>query len=374
MNTGRRRFAALAAGSLLLLAGCGGGGSGSGSSAGGSSAAPAKLTMAIASAVIGPKEEVAVFAVAQKMGYFAEEGLTVDTINADGSVAAVQAVASGSGNVTASDTGSLLAAAQKNVPITTIGGLVQNWPWQIATKPDTPINSGADLRGKKLGVISLASGSAPYARAFVKNAGLNPQTDVELIPVGVGAQAAAALNGGQVDALALYTQAYTVIELSGTPLRYLPNPDVFDGIRSLSWAVSTDAFKDNPETYGKFLRAAYKALLFSAANPEAAMRIGYQVFPQILGGADPATRLANDTKTLQTWIKTATPTAGEPVSWKDWGAISDAEWNKTQAYTVEAGQITAPVPLDKLWDPSQLGTANKFDAAAVVQQAAEYKP
>ncbi|MGD9988910.1 ABC transporter substrate-binding protein [Pseudonocardia sp.] len=373
MNTGRKLLGALAAGSILLLSACGGGGD-SGGDSGGGAAAPAKLTMAIASAVIGPKEEVAVFAVAQKMGYFSEEGLTVDTINADGSVAAVQAVASGSGSITASDTGSLLAAAQKNVPITTIGGLVQNWPWQIATKTDSPIKSGADLKGKRLGVISLASGSAPYARAFVKAAGLDPQTDVELVPVGVGAQAAAALNGGQVDALALYTQAYTVLELSGTKLAYLDNPDIFDGIRSLSWAVSTSAFKDSPETYGKFLRAAYKAMTFSAANPEAAMRIGYQVFPQILGGADPATRIANDTQTLETWIKTATPLSGEPASWKDWGAISDAEWAKTQTYTQEAGQITGPVQLDTLWDPSQLGTANQFDAAAVVKQAADYKP
>ncbi|MBN9112043.1 MAG: ABC transporter substrate-binding protein [Pseudonocardia sp.] len=373
MNTGRKLLGALAAGSILLLAACGGGSSDSGSGSGGSGA-PAKLTFAIASAVIGPKEEVAVYAVAQKMGYFSEEGLTVDTINADGSVAAIQAVASGSGSITASDAGSALAAAQKNVPITTVGGLVQNWPWKIATKPDSSVKSAADLKGKKLGVISLASGSAPYARAFVKAAGLDPQTDVELVPVGVGAQAAAALNGGQVDALALYTQAYTVIELSGTKLTYLDNPDIFTGIRSLTWTASTKAFKDNPEVYGKFLRAAYKAMLFSASNPEAAMRIGYQVFPQILGGADPSTRLANDTETLKTWIKTATPATGDPSSWKDWGAISDPEWAKTQAYTQQAGQITAPIELSKIWDPSQLQTANQFDSAAVIKQAAEYKP
>ncbi|AEA26353.1 nmt1/thi5 like domain protein [Pseudonocardia dioxanivorans CB1190] len=375
MKTGRKLLGALAAGSILLLSACGSGGdSGNSNSSGSGGGEPTKLTMAIASAVIGPKEEVAVYAVAQKMGYFSEEGLTVDTINADGSVAAVQAVASGSGSITASDTGSLLAAAQKNVPITTIGGLVQNWPWVIATKTDSPVKSGADLKGKKIGVISLASGSAPYARAYVKAAGLDPQTDVELVPVGVGAQAAAALNGGQVDALALYTQAYTVIELAGTKLAYLDNPDVFQGIRSLSWAVASKNFKDSPETYGKFLRAAYKAMLFSASNPEAAMRIGYQVFPQILGGADPSTRLANDTETLKTWIKTATPATGEPSSWKDWGAISDAEWAKTQDYTQQAGQITGPVELDKIWDPSQLQTANQFDSAAVIKQAADYQP
>jgi NitT/TauT family transport system substrate-binding protein len=366
-----RRLAALAAAGTLLLTGCGGGSNSGSSAQGGGQTA---LTMAIASAVIGPKEEVAVYAVAQKLGYFAEEGLTVDTINADGSVAAVQAVASGSADITPGDTGSLLAGAQSNVPIMTIGGLVQNWPWQIATLPDSPIQSGADMRGKRLGVISLASGSAPYARAFVKAAGLQPDTDVALLPVGVGAQAAAALNGGDVDALALYTQAYTVIELSGTKLRYLENPAIFDGIRSLSFAASESGLEDNREAYGKFLRAAYKALLFSAANPTAAMQIGYEVFPQILGGADPATRLEADTATLKTWLATATPKEGEPAQWRDWGAITDEEWAKTQAYTVEAGQIREPVELSRIWDPSLLATANDFDAQAVLKQAADYQP
>ena len=73
-------------------------------------------------------------------------------------------------------------------------------------------------------MISLASGSAPYARAYVKAAGLDPAKDVELLPVGVGAQAAAALNGGKVDVLALYTQAYAVIENSGTTLEVPRQP------------------------------------------------------------------------------------------------------------------------------------------------------
>ncbi|MEE3921393.1 ABC transporter substrate-binding protein [Micromonospora sp. BRA006-A] len=114
--------AALAA--TLVLAACGGG---SDDEAGGEGK-EAKLTMAIASAVIGPKEEVAVYAVAKELGYFAEEKLTVETINADGSVAALQAVASGSGDITPADAGSALGAAEKNVPIKAIGGLVQNWP------------------------------------------------------------------------------------------------------------------------------------------------------------------------------------------------------------------------------------------------------
>lgn len=368
-----RTLAALAA-LTTVLAACGSGADDPApSGAGGDGAQPADVTMVIASAVTGPKEEVAVFAVAKEMGYFAAEKLTVKTINADGSIAAVQAVGGGQGDITASDTGSILAGVQKGVPVKAVGGLVQNWPWRIATLPDSPAKAGGDFKGKKIGVISLASGSAPFARAFVKDAGLDPEKDVELLPVGVGAQAASALTSGKVDALALYTQAYSTIESSGTKLAYLDNPEIFQGIRSLSFAVNAGSFDKNKGVNERFLRAAYKAMLFSAANPEAAMRIGYKVFPQILAGTAEEARLPNDLASLKAWIATATPATGEPSGFKDWGAIPDGDWAKTQSYTKAAGQITGDVELSKVWDGGLLKAANDFDSAAVLKAAAEWK-
>lgn len=363
------RLLAVAVTAAVALAGCG---DRSDSTRGDKANQPAKLTVAIASAVIAPKEEVAIYAVGKEMGFFAEEKLTIDTINADGSVAALQAVASGSADVTAADAGSILGAAEKNVPVKAIGGLVQNWPWLMAVKPDSPIGAGGDLRGKKIGVISLASGSAPYARAYVRVAGLDPEKDVELLPVGVGAQAAAALNGGDVDALALYTQAYAVIENAGTQLKYLDNPDMFKGIRSLTFAASEKSLKQQKDVNARFLRAAYKSMLFSAKNPEAAMRIGYKVFPQILAGQSVEQRLAADTKSLTAWLKTSTPATGTPEEFTNWGAISDEEWAKTQAYTTGSGQIKKEVDLAKVWDPSLLADANQFDKKAVLDKASSY--
>lgn len=366
-----RTTAFLAAIAVAALSACGTSEEPSGASSAGG-VQPADVTFAIASAVIGPKEEVAVYAVAKELGYFEEEKLTVKTINTDGSIAAVQAVGQGQADVTAADTGSILAGAEKNVPVKTVGGLVQNWPWQFATVPGSSIKAPADLKGKKIGVISLASGSAPYARAFVKAGGLDPAKDVQLLPVGVGAQAAAALTSGDVDAIALYTQAYTVIENSGTQLAYLDNPDVFKGIRSLSFAVTSKRLQEEKTVYERFLRAAYKAMLFSAQNPEAAMKIGYKVYPAILAGKSADERLSSDVKSLTTWLKSATPTEGSPADFKDWGAIPDADWTATQKYTQEAGQITGPVDLAKVWDPSLLTFANDFDSTQVLKQADEW--
>ncbi|MGW7616131.1 ABC transporter substrate-binding protein [Streptomyces antimycoticus] len=209
----------------------------------GDSRARATLQLAVPSAVIAPKEEVATYAVGDAEGYLAEEKLKVDVINTDGSVAAVQAVASGSADIAPADAGAILAAREKGVPVKVIGGLVRNWPWRMAVRPGSEIRNPADLKGKKVGVISLASGSAIYARAYASDAGLDAAKDVDLLPVGVGAQALAALENGRVDVLALYTQAYTTIENTGTELRYLDNSDAFDGIRSLTYVVTEKTLK-----------------------------------------------------------------------------------------------------------------------------------
>lgn len=354
---------------VLALSACGSGGDGQDEAA---SATTDSMVFAVASAVIGPKEEVATYAVARDQGFLTDGRLQVSTINTDGSIAALQAVASGSADITAADAGSILAAREKGLKIKAIGGLVQNWPWKIAVKQGSGISSAADLKGRKIGVISLASGSAPYARAFVRQAGVDPEKDVELVPVGVGAQAAAAINGGQVDALALYDQAYQVIANSGTAFEYLPNPDMFQGIRSITFAVREDTLAEKKDMLTRYLRASYQGMLFSAVNPEAAMSVGYKVFPTILAGKDAKAQLAGDTTVLNAWIKTATPLTGEPETFRDWGAISDAEWAKTQQYTMGAGQITAEVPLADVWDASLLAGANEFDAQAVVSKAKSY--
>jgi NitT/TauT family transport system substrate-binding protein len=351
----------------LLVSACGG------APAASTSAEIKEVTVAITTASLAQKEDVAVFAVGSQLGYFEEEGIKIKTVNADGSSAALQAVAAGSADITSPDAGSILSAASKGVPVVAVGGLVQNWPWAIGVPVDSEIKKGADLKGKNVGVISLASGSAPYARAYAEDAGLNPASDVNLLPVGVGGQAASALTGGDVDALALYGQAYTAIEQAGVKLRYLPNSDRFDGLRSLTFATTKGKLSENTKLYEGFLRASYKALVFSAKNPEAAVQLGYKEFPQLLAGKQADQRLKGDTELLTTWIKSAIPTDVPLDQAKDWGAIPEADWTATQSFATAAGQITKALSVESFWDPKLLAAANNFDSSAILKEAAEYK-
>lgn len=353
---------------LLLLTACNG--AGSAEDPGEGELRP--FTFVAAAAVALPNEQVAVYAVGKEYGFFEEEGLEVDLQFADGSTAAVQAVASGSADVTGADVSAVLSAGQQGVPVKAVGGLVQNWPWVIAVLPDSDIQSGEDLAGRSIGVISLASGSNPYARAFVEAHGLVPEQDVGIVPVGIGQPAAAAIEQGDVDAIAMFTQVYATLENAGFQFRYLDNPPQFDLLRSLVFTVPNDMIENDPEVVSAFGRAAYRALLFSAANPEAAMRAGYAQMPDLLpDSGDPEENLDNDVRALQAWIDTAVPTEGEPADWGDWGDISQPEWDATQQFTVDAGTIDGPVDLAQVWDPSLLDQMNDWDRAEVLELAAD---
>lgn len=363
-----KRYAKMLAGAMagsLLLAACSGNGDGGSAGGGGGDVEEASLTFALAAAVILPKEEVATYAVPKSLGFLDEEALTVDLVTTDGSTAAIQAVASGSADITAADLGSLYAAVQQGVPVVGLGGLVVNWPWRIAVPAGSDISSCEDLAGTSIGIISLASGSNPFARSFVESCGLDPDRDVELVPVGLGPPAAAALTGGEVDSLALFTQAYANLELAGLEFSFLDNPSSFDDLVSLTWIVSRSTLDERPEVIERFLRAANKGLLYANANPTEAMRLAYDELEDLLGDRTAEDRLEDDAYSFGTWLQT-TALEGPVDQWGSFGPLTDAQLEATMNFAISAGTVPEAFPVGNAFDGSLLDGANDFDRAAVL--------
>ena len=337
--------------------------------------APGNIRIAVASATIQANNDVAIQGVAKGMGYFAAEKLTATNLLTGGSAAAVQAVGSGSADITGADLGSVMQAVEKGVKLKVVGSLVTNWPWRIAVLPGSAIKTGADLKGKKIGIISLASGSYPFAKAVVTGSDMEI-TDAQYIPVGLGAPAANALSTGAVDALALYTAVYAQIESAGTALRYLANPASMVGVQSLVWVTTADFAEKNPQIIERFMRAAYKALTFSGTSPEKAMYLGYQQYDTLLAGSTKADRIAPDTKAITVWLESAgISKTGTTEGWpKTWGGISTQAWLRTQAYAQAAGSIKRAITIEDIWMPRFLAAANNFDRKAIIAEAKKYKP
>ena len=284
----------------------------------------ATSVLAIASAAFSPKEEFAIFAVPKNLGYF---------------------------------------------KIRIVGGLVQNFPWVIATNPAANIKSAADLKGKKIGIIGFGSGSYPYTKAWLAGNGLK-EADVTLVATGSAiAPATEALMKGDVDAIAYYTAVYASSEFLGTKYSYLPNPAALTGVRSLSWIVNTAKYKEDPEVYERLIRAANKGLVYSSTNLKAAVLLGYQEFPALLAGATVESKVPAAMAGLKAWLASATPTTGDPVSWNKLSDISPEDWKKSQDYTKAAGTIVSDIDLEVFLDRALVLRVNAYDRKAIVAAA-----
>jgi NitT/TauT family transport system substrate-binding protein len=331
---------------------------------------PASIVWGAAAATWQPKEEFAVYAVPKKLNYFKQENLTVSAVTTAGSIDLVNLVASGRIDIGGADLGSAMQGTQRGANIVIIGGLVQNFPWKVAVKPGGAIKTAMDLKGKKIGIIGFGSGSYPYTKAWLAGNGLK-ESDVTFIPTGPAvAVGALQLDKGDVDAIAYFTSAYAGAEFNGSKFTYLPNPAALTGVRSLSWIVNADKYRDQPEVYERYLRAANKGLIYSTTNVRAATLVGFAEFPSSLAVGKTATEsLPLGMAQLKAWLDTATPTTGKPVSWNKLGDISASDWKKSQDYTAAAGTIVTGLKIDDFLSNDVITAANSFDRAKIVAAA-----
>jgi NitT/TauT family transport system substrate-binding protein len=185
---------------VLTLAACGSGSAGGSSSAG---SGPAKVNI---TAFSGSFASLPVY-VANRKGFFKQHGIAPNFVTVSSGSAAMQAMLAGSAdmaNVAVSE--SLIANSKGEgvkyiVGVTTgsIGELVMSKNIQL---PDEAAGYPAvikDLKGKKIGVSSKGSTTYYELAYLLKQAGLDPDKDVTIVPAGPLAGQVAALKDGQLD-------------------------------------------------------------------------------------------------------------------------------------------------------------------------------
>ena len=141
-------------------------------------------------------------AVASEQGYFSDNGVDFSLLTSQGTAAVVQGVAAGTADMGQADTLSVDTAAAKGVSnITAVCSYVAANIYSIAVPADSPIKTVADLKGKPIGVQSLATGAYYNAEVLLNQAGLSPN-DATFVTLGSSAAMLHALQTGQIDATA----------------------------------------------------------------------------------------------------------------------------------------------------------------------------
>jgi NitT/TauT family transport system substrate-binding protein len=138
------------------------------------------------------------------------------------------------------------------------------------------VKSVADLRGKKVGFSTPGSAAWAYGSAYLKKAGLNPETDVEFVSLGADPSVIfTALQTGKVDAFPTWEPTTTRL-LSGNlayPLISIWKPEDHrewvGGDRTLGYGLVTreDVIQAKPDLVKRMVNAIKKGLDFIRANP-----------------------------------------------------------------------------------------------------------
>ena len=324
------------------------------------------LTLALARNAITPGEELFTYAVPKQLGWFKREGLAVNLLKANGSTAALQAVASGSADIAYASSLNIAAAVDKGVPVKAFAGLTVQWPYFIGVPPGSPIKKIADLKGKRVGVISLASASYADLKANLKIAGLS-ESDVSVVPVGAGARAAAALKNDQVDAIDSYSDSFTVMKQNGVSLVLLPRPPQMAKLFSVTMVTSTAALKANPDQLARFARAAYQGIIYTRLNPEAALKLSFTEFPELAGSADPAGKDARNTlEAMKIALGDSIPGDGsDPKTWGNWLDIDTSRWEALLGFAHDTGQTEKRLTPAQVWDGSLMKRIFSFDRSKI---------
>jgi len=152
--------------------------------------------------------------VAERQGYFKDEGLNVKLSDFAGGAVALRAVVGGSADVVSGayeHTISLQSKKQYFQAFVAQGRLPQI-AFGVASAKAGSIKSLKDLKGLKVGVSAPGSSTHNLVKQLLFKAGLDPNKDVSVIGIGLGATAVNAVKSGQVDAISNTDPVITRLE------------------------------------------------------------------------------------------------------------------------------------------------------------------
>jgi NitT/TauT family transport system substrate-binding protein len=310
------------------------------------------------------------FAIAMKMGWYKAAGLDVELVPLAGSSACTQAIATKEVSFALPSVEPLAIAIRQGVKAKIYYTAYQGNIYGIAVPAESPVRAIADLKGKTIGVISMGSAGVPVAKALVATAGLNPESDVTIVVAGEGAQTAAMLRSKQVDALSQFDTQYAMVENAGVKLRLLDTKEI-DRYPANGFLGLDETLKSRRNDAVAVAKGYAMGTVFAIANPEAAVKILYEVFPQTKPtGKDEATAIRDDVRVISARI----------VNWKldkagvkRWGENSETNYAAYADFMQKYGIIKEKVSAKDLVTNDLIADINRFDPAKVAAEAKAYK-
>ncbi len=308
-----------------------------------------------------------------ELGFFREEGVELSPVGFQGTGVLIPQVINKSVQfgLVASQPLVLALAQDKPMPVRLVYNRLRSTTADFAVLADSSIQSLADLRGKRLGILGFNYSTTVITQAALKRLGIQWQKDVEVLPVGFGPAAWKQLETGQVDALNLFAAETAKMIAAGLKIRRIPYPDDMRKTFSGVVAVHTDTIEERPDLVTAVGRAMAKSTIACAAAREACARSFWTFDPTSRPAPDKEVEWVRNTVAA---IEAAYPSMNYfPDNDAKWGSFPPKDFDNYIETLKDLGLITrTDLPREMLYTNQFVATFNTFDAEEVRRRAREF--
>lgn len=245
----------------------------------------AKLDKVVVAGWSKPITEITNLLVEEDKGFFKAHGIALGYVPGAGGGDALRNLLSGQADVAFTDPGSFFAALDKGEKLRAIYDIYPQNVFNVVSLKSQNIRQPADLKGKRIGVYSLSSGTRQNLQVLLHQAGLS-ESDVTVVVTGL--LNFAPLMQGQVDATAATDTGLLVGRQRG-----LGDVDVMEvkhhlNVSSDLFVVREESFQQRKEVLKRFLRAYKDSMTWMIQSPEEAAQLAIK---RAIDGQHPAMNL-----------------------------------------------------------------------------------
>jgi NitT/TauT family transport system substrate-binding protein len=286
------------------------------------------------------------YLVAEKQGFYKEEGLDVAILPAGPDIKSFMTVANGTDQFGVAMPNQIISARSNGVPLTIIAQIMQDSPYRYVLKKENRIDSLQQLRGKKIG-LWLKADEAEFL-AMLKKANMSLK-DVQVIPQEYTV-APFLENKYVLSAVTVYNEINQIRSngYEGDKLQVLSPKDFGTAFLGDMLFCKQEYLDKNPETVRKFLAATLKGWQYTVQNPDKALKIVLTYNKEL--------NLEQQKKQLEAVIQLI---KSGKTSTEGIGFIDENQYINIDKILRESGQIQGKVDIKSIYDSKPLQSINK---------------
>ncbi len=188
-------------------------------------------------------------------GHFKAAGLDAQVLGAGGAAAAVQQLAAGRCQFTRSAAIDIMKAmsAQRDLALVSIATIFQGSTFFVISSAAKPIEKAEDMRGKRMGVVSIAGTTENFLDLMLKKVGV-PKTEVPREVVGNNPGSFALIQQGRIDGFIATSNVVEVLQQQKAPVLAW-STDRYAKMPSQSYFTTQAIIDKQPDLVLAFVRA-----------------------------------------------------------------------------------------------------------------------